>query len=47
MLRQLPSGVSYAVLMNKNDLYEGSGTRKDYPSDVKTGIDAAITLGGY
>ena len=47
MLRQLLSGVSYAVLMNKNDLYEGSGTRKDYPSDVKAGIDAAITTGGY
>lgn len=47
MLRQLPSGVSYAVLMNKNDKFEGSGTRKDYPSEVKAGIDAAITSGGY
>jgi CubicO group peptidase (beta-lactamase class C family) len=47
MLRQLSSGVSYAVLMNKNDRYEGSGDRKDFPSDVKAGIDAAITSGGY
>jgi len=47
IMSQLNSGVSYSVLMNKNDLYEGSGTRKDYPSEVKAGIDAAITAGGY
>lgn len=47
LVRQMTSGVSYSVLMNKNDQYEGGGSRKDYPSDVRAGIDAAIAAAGY
>jgi CubicO group peptidase (beta-lactamase class C family) len=47
LLRQLRSGISYAILMNKNDKFEGSGVRRDYPGDMKTGIDRAITRAGY
>ena len=47
LVRQLRSGISYAILMNKNDKYEGSGVRRDYPMDMKTGIDRAITRAGY
>lgn len=47
VLSQRTSGVSYAVLMNKNDRYEGSGTRKDYPADVKAGLDGVLSSAGY
>ena len=47
LVRQLRSGISYAILMNKNDKYEGSGVRRDYPMDMKSGIDRAITRAGY
>lgn len=47
LVRQLRSGISYAVLMNKNDKFEGSGNRVDYPMDVRTGIDRAVSRAGY
>lgn len=47
LVRQLRSGISYAIIMNKNDKYEGSGVRRDYPMDMKTSIDRAITSAGY
>lgn len=46
VVRQLNSGVSYAVLMNKNDKFEG-GCIRDYPRSVRTGIDDAIAAAGY
>ena len=47
IVRQFTSGVSYAVLMNKNDLFEGPGNRINYVVDVKAGIDAVIATAGY
>lgn len=47
LVRQLTSGISYAVLLNKNDKFEGAGTRVDYPMDMKTGLDQAVTRAGY
>lgn len=47
VLRQRVSGVSYAVLMNRNDRYEGDGTRVDYPADVMEGLDAVLSAAGY
>jgi len=47
MVTQLPSGVSFAVLLNKNDQFEGVGQRKDYASEVAAGIEAAARASGY
>ena len=47
LVRQLTSGISYAVLLNKNDKFEGAGTRVDYSMDMKTGLDQAVTRAGY
>ena len=45
VVRQLSSGISYAVLMNKNGKFENTCPR-DYPAAVREGIDAAITAAG-
>jgi hypothetical protein len=42
ILRQLSTGESYAVLMNKNDRYE-TANPVDYPTDVMNAIDSAIS----
>lgn len=47
LVRQLRSGVTYAVMMNKNDKFEGSGPRVDYPMDMKAGLDRAVVRAGY
>jgi CubicO group peptidase (beta-lactamase class C family) len=45
-VRQMRSGISYSVLMNKNGKFEG-GCPRDYPRDVSQGIDDAIVAAGY
>ncbi len=47
VVTQLPSGVSFAVLLNKNDQFEGEGQRKDYATEVAAGIEAALRASGY
>lgn len=47
LIRQLNSGISYGVLLNRNDKFEGSGRRVDYPMDMKAGLDRAILRAGY
>jgi CubicO group peptidase (beta-lactamase class C family) len=47
LVRQLSSGITYAVLLNKNDKFEGSGPRVDYPMDMKAGLDSAVLRAGY
>lgn len=46
VVRQLGSGISYAVLMNKNAKFE-TGCPRDYPRAVQDGVDDAITAAGY
>lgn len=44
---QRTSGVSYAVLMNKNDTFEGPGPRDDYAGDVRVGLEAVLSSAGF
>jgi hypothetical protein len=46
VVRQLGSGVSYAVLMNKNDKFE-NGCISNYPRTVRNAMDDAISAAGY